>query len=299
MREVHISSSADGKIQPAMFYAPRGTLGPKAKPAPLLVALHQWSHGFDIPSVQGDYLSEVRKRGWVFIHPHFRGRNDNPLACASDLAVQDVLDAVAFARANASVDPKRIYLLGVSGGGHMTLMMVSKAPKLWAAASVWVPIFDLVKWHAETKLAGRIYWKMLEAVCGGPPGKSRTIDAQYRHRSPRTYLRKAAGLPMDINAGIHDGHTGSVPILHSLLAFNVLAAANGKKEKQIPQADIRHMAEKECVPLNIAYRGKETDRKHAILFRRQAGPARVTIFEGGHEFDPAAAFAWLATRRKQ
>ena len=299
MREVHIPSSADGQLQPAMFYAPRGALGAKARPAPLVVALHQWSHGYDIPSVKDDYLPEVRKRGWVFIHPHFRGRNDNPSACASEPAIQDVLDAVAFARASARVDPKRIYLLGVSGGGHIALMMAAKAPQLWAAASAWVPIFDLAKWHAETKLAGRGYWKMLEAVCGGPPGASQAVDEQYKRRSPRTYLRKAAGLPMDINAGVHDGHTGSVPISHSLSAFNMLAAANGKKEKQISPADIRYMVEKKCVPAKLSYRGDETDRKRAILFRRQAGAARVTIFEGGHELDPAAAFAWLATKRKR
>jgi dienelactone hydrolase len=299
MREVHIPSSADGEIQPGLFYAPRNTLGPKARPAPLLVALHQWSHGYDVSTVKGDYLPQVRKRGWVLIHPHFRGPNDNPLACASSQAVQDVLDAVTFVRANAGVDPKRIYLLGVSGGGHMALRMAAKVPGLWAAISAWVPIFDLAKWHAETRLAGRRYWNMLEAVCDGPPGASKTVDAQYRRRSPKTYLRNAAGVPMDVNAGIHDGHSGSVPISHSLLAFNLLARANGRGEKQIPQMAIRYMVEKESVPAKFAYRGKETARKHAILFRRQAGPARVTIFEGGHEFDPAAAFAWLATKRKR
>jgi dienelactone hydrolase len=295
MREVHIPSSADGEIQPAMFHAPRNA----AKPAPLLVALHQWSHGDDVKSIQKDYLPQVRKRGWVFIHPHFRGRNDNPSACASELAIQDVLDAVAFARQNANVDPKRIYLVGVSGGGHMALRMAAAAAELWAAVSAWVPIFDLAKWHAETKRAGRGYWKMLEAVCGGPPGKSKAIDAQYKQRSPKTHLRKAAGLPMDINAGIHDGHTGSVPISHSLLAFNLLARANERAEKQIASAEIRHMVQRECVPAKLAYRGNETERTHEILFRRQAGPARVTIFEGGHELDPVAAFGWLATKRKR
>ncbi|MBN1556316.1 MAG: prolyl oligopeptidase family serine peptidase [Phycisphaerae bacterium] len=296
---MHIPSSLDSQDQPAFFYAPRSAVGAKAKPAPLLVALHQWSCGYDIPSIKTDYLPQARRRGWVFIHPHFRGRNDNPAACASDLAVRDVLDAVAFARENANVDPKRIYLAGASGGGHMTLRMAAEAPNLWAAASAWVPIFDLAKWYAQTKRAGRGYWKLLEAICGGAPGKSKSVDAQYKQRSPKTFLRKAADLPVDINAGIHDGHTGSVPISHSLEAFNTLARANGRGEKQISTADIRFMVEQEIVPTKLAYRGKEEDRKHAILFRRQAGSARVTIFEGGHNFDPIAAFHWLATKRKR
>lgn len=300
MREVQIPSSADGSMQPAMFYAPRDAQGSKAKPAPLLVALHQWSSGYDIELKNRNYFPEVRKRGWTFIHPHFRGRNDNPDACASNLAVRDILDAVAFARQNACIDPKRIYLIGTSGGGHMTLLMAARVPQLWAAASAWVPIWDIAQWHADTTASGRKnYVTMLEAVCGGPPGKSKTVDAQYKQRSPRTYLRKAAGLSMDINAGIHDGHTGSVPIRHSLMAFNLLAAANGRKEKQVSPAEIQYMVEKECVPVKLAYRGSDTQRKYPILFRRQAGPARVTIFEGGHQMDSIAAFRWLATKRKR
>ena len=37
-------------------------------------------------------------------------------------------------------------------------------------------------------------------------------------------MARARGVNLDINAGITDGHNGSVPISHSLEAFNVLAA---------------------------------------------------------------------------
>ena len=49
------------------------------------------------------------------------------------------------------------------------------------------------------------------------------MDAEYRKRPPLTHLDKAASVSIDINAGITDGHKGSVPISHSLRAFNVLA----------------------------------------------------------------------------
>ena len=299
MHDVQILSTIDGSLQPATFYAPRKATSPNASAAPLLVALHQWSCGYDIPSAKVEYFTSARKRGWAVIHPHFRGRNDNPHACASEPAMQDILDAVTFARRNACIDPKRVYLLGCSGGGHMTLRMAAKAPQLWAAASAWVPIFDLTSWYAETKRAGHRYWKMLEAVCGVPPGTSEKIDREYRRRSPKTYLRRAADIPLDINAGIHDGHTGSVPISHSLLAFNLLARANGRPEKQLRASEIRSMVKTESIPAGLKYGGKETDRKHVILFRRHAGPARITIFEGGHEIDSQTAMNWLATKRKR
>lgn len=299
MRDIQIRSSADGTMQPARFYTPRQALGPKAKPVPLLVALHQWSWGYDIPSAKAEFFGPARKRGWAAIHPHFRGPNNNSDACASDLAIQDVLDAVVFAHQNACIDSKRIYLIGCSGGGHMTLHMAAHAPDLWAAASAWVPIFDLAAWHAETKRTGQGYWKTLENICGGAPGASAEVDREYRRRSPKTHLRRATGLPLDINAGIHDGHTGSVPISHSLLAFNSLACANRRPEKQLRPTEIRYMVKQEAVPAKLVYHGRETNRRHAILFRRQAGPARVTIFEGGHEIDSQTACNWLATKRKR
>ena len=116
------------------------------------------------------------------------------------------------------------------------------APKLWAAVSSWVPITDLTEWHRFCKAANYRYYKMMEACCGGPPGTPKT-DEQYRSRSPIFRLSAAKGLPIDINAGVHDGHGGrSVPIDHSLKAFNVLAEATlatmGQKVDKQPKISL-------------------------------------------------------------
>ena len=108
----------------------------------------------------------------------------------------------------------------------MALVMSHRAPTTWTAVSAWVPITDLAAWHRFSKSGNGKYAKMLEGCCGGPPGKPAT-DEQYRKRSPLFFLDRAAGLPIDLNAGIYDGHRGSVPIAHTLRAFNVLAEANG------------------------------------------------------------------------
>ena len=172
-------------------------------------------------------LDETRRRGWAVIVPNFRGPNNTPEACASDLAVQDVLDSVDFARQRAPIDNKRIYLLGSSGGGFMGLMMASRAPRLWAAISVWAPIANLAAWHIFSKASDSPYHKMMDECFGGPP-ETPSRQQEYQRRSPVYFLASAKGTPIHIDAGIHDGHErNAVPLRQSLEAFNALAKANG------------------------------------------------------------------------
>ena len=283
-----VRSTIDGTEQKALFYVPPGTSSdPGSVAVPLLVALHTWGGNYS----QCTACPAAEK--WAMIAPDFRGPNNRPEACASALAVQDVLDAVAYARANANIDASRIYLLGASGGGHMALMMAAKAPQLWAGVSAWVPISDLAAW----RIAG-FYSKQMDAVCGGPPGTPGT-DAEYAARSPIHFLAAARGVPIDISAGIHDGHKGSVPISQSLAAFNVLAEANGFPSARIPAADIEAMTQEEKVPASLAGEVQaDPERSRAILFRRVAGPVRISLFEGGHEAEISVAWKWLGRQRK-
>jgi hypothetical protein len=134
---------------------------------------------------------------------------------------------------------------------------------------------------------------MIEQCCGGKPGPA--TEAEYRHRSPLFHLAVAKGVPLDINTGIHDGHTGSVPVSHSLLAFNVLAAP----DKQVSAADIDFMVREQKIPAALATETQiDPERQKATLFRRASGNARVTVFEGGHDSEPTAALEWLSRQRK-
>jgi dipeptidyl aminopeptidase/acylaminoacyl peptidase len=226
--------------------------------------------------------------------PNFRGPNLRPESCASELARQDVLDAVAYVRRTYAVDDTRVYLAGVSGGGHMSMVMAAHAPELWAGVSAWVGISDLTAWHAETKAAGRKYWKDVEAVVGGAPGASAAVDAQLRYRSPLYHVGGAKNVPLDLNTGIHDGHTGSVPIHHTIDAYNVLARAQGDDE--VSAEDIATLSAEK--PLSTTEKQDTTYGRHLHL-RRYAGPSRVTVFEGGHEGIPRAACTWLEKQRKE
>ena len=290
-----VSSSADGTEQLVIWYRPDEAAPDVAGPSvPLLVFLHTWSGGFE----QGvSWIAQARKRGWALLAPDFRGPNNRPEACASELASQDILDAVAFAKKHARIDAERIYLVGGSGGGHMSLVMATRAPQLWAGVSAWVPIADLIAWHAESTAHHDGYASMVEKSCGGPPDAK--TDAEYRKRSPLFHLAAAKDLPLDINTGIHDGHAGSVPVSQSLRAFNALAAASGNTARQISDADIASMVSEQKIPAALAGETQvDPERVRPVLFRRSAGQARVTVFEGGHDSESAAAIEWLARQRR-
>ncbi|MFM9000633.1 MAG: alpha/beta hydrolase family protein [Opitutia bacterium] len=288
---VEIVSTKDGTKQRAIWWRPdsaaRGTEGPAV---PLLVFLHSWSGSIE----QGPpWIAQAKKMGWALVAPDFRGPNRRPEACASDLAVQDVLDAVEHARREARIDDARIYLVGGSGGGHMSLVMAARAPQVWAGVSSWCPITDLAAWHAESATRKNSYARMLEQSCGGPPGPA--TEAEYRRRSPLFLLASAVGVPIDISTGIHDGHTGSVPVSHTLRAFNVLAAA----DRRIPDEAIAAMVSERKIPDALAAeRQEDPERAKAVLFRRVSGSARVTIFEGGHDSESSSAVLWLSRQRK-
>ncbi|RPJ19245.1 MAG: prolyl oligopeptidase [Planctomycetaceae bacterium] len=271
-------------MQPALFWE-----APGQEARPLLVALHSWSG--DYRQAAGiAYVTQCMERRWHFLHPNFRGVNQCPAATGSDLAVTDVLDAVEHVLRRARVDNRRIYLVGVSGGGMAALQVLAKAPSLWAGVSAWVPISDLAAWHAEAKARNLHYTPQIEASCGGAPGVNAAVDFQYWNRSPIHFLARASGVPLDLNAGIHDGHEGSVPISHSLNAFNVLAQPSDR----ISESVIADFVNNAQVP--EALQDKDQDPTYStrtVLFRRQSRSVRITVFEGGDEIIHDVAFRWL------
>jgi poly(3-hydroxybutyrate) depolymerase len=285
----------DGSEQRAFVMLPAGfkASGPKR---PLLVSLHSWSA--DYTQRREDLEPLALAEGWIYVFPDFRGRNDKPEACGSELAQQDILEAVEWAKQQYPVDESRIYLVGTSGGGHMTMLMAANHPEIWAAAGAWVGISDLAAWHERH--ADASYGAMLRACTGGAPGSSPEVDEEYRKRSPLPWMAGAKDVPLDINAGIRDGHEGSVPIRNSLDAFNAIAEAVGGEP--VSEAEIQELS---ASPTARLANPKPSDQEEdpalgrEIILRRTAGKARVTIFEGGHEGIGLAAIDWLRRFRKE
>jgi poly(3-hydroxybutyrate) depolymerase len=294
LTEVRIESSLDGTPQPSLVWAPERA-GREA--TPLLVFLHSWSG--DYTQDRSPWLREAVDRGWIMLLPNFRGRNDRPEACGSELARQDIIDAIQWAKAEYNVDASRIYLAGVSGGGHMSLLMAGRHPDRFSAVSAWVGPADLEDWYRFHCKDGvpQNYAQMIAACCGGPPGASEEVDRQYRERSPIHWLANVGDLRLDVNAGVTDGKTGSVPISHSLRSFNVIAEAHGdagisaEEIEQLQRDERLASPSRQDTPDDPTY-GRE------IRLRRSTGHTRITIFDGGHEGLPQAACAWLGAQSR-
>lgn len=301
VEKILIESSFDGSKQAAMFAAASGSATPSSEARPLLVALHTWSSDYDQPG-SIPWAEGAMARGWVFIHPGFRGANTGPQAGGSEAAIRDVLDAVREARRRANVDPRRIYLAGYSGGGHAALLVAARSPEIWAAVSVWSPITDLAAWHSESRERGLVrYVNDIEAICGGPPTAGTRAEQECYRRSPLSFLSATKGLPLDLNTGIRDGHaprieSGTVPISHTLRAFNLLVPPRDGLRQGL-MADLERKA---SVPKSESFQG--TDRaygRYRVLFRRQSAAVRLTLFDGDHDVVHAAAFEWLGKQRRR
>lgn len=292
-QRIQVTSTWDGTPQPSYLILPPG-LTPNSPPAPLLVSLHTWS--FDLEQRQPELEQAASSLGWIYLFPNFRGRNDHPDACGSAAAQQDILDAVEWVSERYPVDRARIYLTGVSGGGHMALLVAGRHPEVWAAVSAWVAISDLAAWHDRHR--DDEYGRDLRACCGGAPGDSDAVDAEYRARSPLTWLHRATALPLDIAAGVHDGHRGSVPVRHSIEAYNAVATALG--EAPVSEAEIAQISRPNG-RLEQPLPGDELDDPvfgRRVYLRRLTGECRLSIFEGGHEGLCSAVIAFLAPRCK-
>ncbi len=289
--ELTVVSSMDGTQQPSRVYLPE-----TSEPKPLLVFLHSWSQGFEQDNTR--WLELAKQRGWAFLQPNFRGKNNQPEACGSELARQDILDAVKRVLDTTTIDRSRIYLAGTSGGGHMSMLMASYYPDKFSAVSSWVGLSDLAKWHATTQLkpATAHYAKELEKCIGGQPGGSEAINNELKMRSPIYHLAMAADVPLDINTGVHDGHTGSVPVSQSIEAFNVILRAKHKPEISSDEIKKWNAAGAEETEYPAAIDDASYPRK--ILFRSQVNDSRLTIFEGTHEDLPAAGIAFLESIRR-
>jgi poly(3-hydroxybutyrate) depolymerase len=298
MKIMHeIKSTYDGKMQKCYFWAPEKA---KTEAVPLIVGLHTWSGSWKNVKSYAPALKYAQAHGWAMVGPDFRGPNCTPEACGGDPAVQDVVDAVNFAKSKVKIDDKRVYIMGGSGGGHLTLLMAGRHPEIWAGCAAFCPITDLMRWHADSILVhpgrSKKYAEMMEKSCGGTPAEK---PEEYRHRSPLTWLdnAKKAKVPVYIVTGIHDGWKGSVPVGHSFRAFNALA----EKDDMVEESDIAAIEETRKVPESIGYKGPADpfySEKMRIHFRRTSANVRFTLFEGGHGGNTAAGLDFLSRQVK-
>ncbi len=204
-KEIFVKSTLDGTMQPSFFYK-----SDSPEKRPLLVGLHTWS--YERSNQIKNMLPLAEKYDFNLLLPEFRGKNlsSNPnckQACGSELAKQDIQDAIDYLIANDLVDKDNIFLLGLSGGGHMALLMAGKCPEYFKAIGAYVPITDLSRWAEEN--TG--YAPHILACCG--------TKKEMLRRSPISYVDTIAKANLKIFHGKDDP---IVPVSHSIRLFNTI-----------------------------------------------------------------------------
>jgi acetyl esterase/lipase len=277
--EIRISS-AEGGAQRAWYLAARGETA-----RPLLVSLHTWSGDY----TQQDPLADLAAgAGWNYIHPDFGGRNDQPGACLSNQAMTSLDEAIDFAIRSGPVDPDRIFVAGMSGGGYAALGLYLRTRHRIHTYQTWVPISDLSAWYFQSRARGLNYARDI-ARCTTADGVFSSEAAMAR--SPLHW--RIEGLPtsrLEIYAGIRDGHEGSVPISHSIHFFNKMAVQLGFSGSIVsPETTVALLTR----AVDLAVHPANTIDDRSVVYSSAAGPVSITIFEGGHEMLPVYAFSRL------
>ncbi len=174
IREITVHSSLDNSPQPSLLFMPE-----TEKSIPLVVGLHTWS--YDRFNKVNDYLPFCKKYGWALLLPEFRGPNlrSNPHgreACGSELAQQDILDALDHVLKTERIAPGRVFLLGASGGGHAALLTAVRSPDRWRGSG--------------QRLDGMAYLlRQRKQLCG----RTRTLSRRLPGRTPGTIPKTLSG----------------------------------------------------------------------------------------------------------
>ena len=203
--EIYLKSTIDSSMQPSHFYRAEGD-----EKRPLLVGLHTWSHN---RTNQIQYLLKfAEEQNFHFLLPEFRGPNlmSNPnkeQTCGSLLAKQDIKDAIDYVcEKESGIDRSNIFLVGLSGGGHMAMLMAGFCPEYFRAIAAFAPISDLERWKKEAPS----YAPHVDYCCNSDP-------EEMLKRSPINYYDTISKANMKIFHGRIDE---VVPFAQSVDFFN-------------------------------------------------------------------------------
>ncbi len=138
-------SGQDGLPIPARLYRPRGAAGP----GPIVLSLHggpedSGPHAFsaDLQALVAEGISVLAPdvRGSAGSGRRFASLDDGPLRRN---AIEDVAACVDWAVSSGLADPKRVGVLGLSGGGYLAMAALAAYPDRFAAAATLAGFADL------------------------------------------------------------------------------------------------------------------------------------------------------------
>ena len=149
------------------------------------------------------FVQHMVNAGYMVIAPNYRGSTgygkEFQQANLFDMGggdLQDVLAAADFVKQTGFVDPKKLAIVGGSYGGYMSMMAVTKAPDVWAAA---VPIVPFVNYFTEIENEDPVLREMDLATMGDPV-KNKDL---FTDRSPIFFVDRIKA-PLLLLAGGND-----------------------------------------------------------------------------------------------
>lgn len=287
LQELDLVSSADGAEQPVFWLPPDGD-----QPKPVLVLLHSWSSQYTqhagIP-----FADWAQENGWAVMVPEFRGKNDDADAVGSELAVQDVADAIDFAVDQPGVDADRVFVVGYSGGGMMALLVAGQHPDKVTAVSAWGPPHDLENFYDFSRANGLGYWDDIQRACGGDPREEGLAQWACVTRSPQTYVDtiRENDIPVFIGQGIWD------PFVMRNAAADVYNGLADPADRLT--ADDVELLRRGRIPGDaedaVTIETHFDDRDPDPVFARTSASVLMVYFAAQHDMVYGAAAEWFAT----
>ena len=123
------------------FYVPAGL----KRPAPLVVVLHGCTQDAAVYDHGSGWSTLADRHGFALLFPEQR-RANNPMLCFNWFSGSDTRRGMGEAASIAAmieamkqahaIDPKRVFVTGLSAGGAMTAVMLATYPELFAAGAI-------------------------------------------------------------------------------------------------------------------------------------------------------------------
>ncbi len=149
------------------------------------------------------FVQYAANQGYMVLAPNYRGSTgygkEFQQANLFDMGggdLQDVLAGVDWIKQTGHLDPKKIAVMGGSYGGYLSMMAVTKAPDVWAAA---VPIVPFVNWFTEIENEDPVL-QQSDLATMGDVVKNKAL---YEDRSPINFIDQIKA-PLLLLAGGHD-----------------------------------------------------------------------------------------------
>ena len=172
----------------------------EATPRPLLI----WVQGMYTDAKYGmNYIGpSVSSKGWLVMTVDTRGsRSGGPTNLGAPVARRDILDAMDKAMCRWRVDPRRIYLIGMSMGALTGGLTLQDGFDRFAAGALLMGISDLKDWYYEEKPYPQINQDIVKE-CGGTPEEA---PGEYADRSLLRRSELLAKIPLMVCHGRGDG----------------------------------------------------------------------------------------------